>query len=82
MSTVEQGVFALTRKILPGAADKPITRDTSLMQDLNADSLSLVSLVFAIEEKFGLETSTLGSLVVESRTIGDLIDGVEQMRQT
>jgi acyl carrier protein len=79
MSTqsIEQGVFALTRKMLPGAANKTITRDMDLLMDLEADSLSLVSLIFAIEEKFGIGASELGSLVTESRTVGDLVAAVE-----
>lgn len=82
MSTAsgEQRVFFLVKKILPGAAGRTITRDLDLLTDLNADSLSLVSLVFAMEEEFGLETSTLGSLVTESRTVGDLVTAVEAAR--
>ncbi len=76
--TVEQKIFALTRQILPAAAGMTLTRDTDLQSDLNADSLSLVSLVFAIEEEFGFENTQLGSLVTESRTLGDLIAAVEQ----
>jgi len=54
-----------------------LTRDSDLQSDLNADSLSLVSLVFAIEEEFGFESTELGSLVTESRTLGDLVAAVE-----
>lgn len=77
---VEQKVFALAKQILPGAAGKTLTRDSDLQQDLNADSLSLVSLVFAIEEEFGLESTELGSLVTESRTLGDLVAAVENLK--
>lgn len=79
-ASVEQRVFSLVKKILPGAAGRTITRDLDLLTDLNADSLSLVSLIFAMEEEFGLETSTLGSLVTESRTVGDLVAAVETAR--
>jgi acyl carrier protein len=74
----EQKIFALAKQILPGAAGKTLTRDSDLQADLNADSLSLVSLVFAIEEEFGFESTELGSLVTESRTLGDLVTAVEQ----
>ena len=80
--SVEQGVFALARKILPGAADKTITGDMDLLMDLNADSLSVVTLVFAIEEKFGIETSQLGMLVTDSRTLGDLVTAVERLQKS
>jgi acyl carrier protein len=78
--SAEKRVFALTRKIIPEAANKTISRDTDLLNDLNADSLSLVSLVFAIEEEFGLESTELGALVTESRTVGDLVAAVEKAR--
>jgi acyl carrier protein len=83
MSTqsVEQRVFSLARKILPGAANRTMTRDLDLVMDLNADSLSLVSLIFAIEEDFGVATTELGSLVTESRTLGDLVGAVERLRK-
>jgi acyl carrier protein len=48
-----------------------------LLTDLNADSLSLVSLLFAMEEEFGLETSELSSLAIEGRTVGDLVAAIE-----
>jgi acyl carrier protein len=79
--SAEQCVFALARKILPGAAARTMTRDLDLVTDLNADSLSLVSLIFAIEEDAGIETGELGSLVTESRTIGDLVDAVERRQK-
>jgi len=78
--SVEQKIFFLARQILPGAAGQTLTRDSDLQNDLNADSLSLVSLIFAIEEKFGLENTQLGSLVTESRTLGDLVTAVEKLK--
>jgi acyl carrier protein len=79
--SVEQRVFSLAKKILPGAANRTLTRDLDLTIDLNADSLSLVSLIFAIEEEFGVGTSELGSLVTESRTVGDLVAAVERLQK-
>ena len=76
--SVEQRVFSLTQKILPGAAGRAMTKDLDLVIDLNADSLSLVTLIFAIEEDFGIGTSELGSLVTQSRTVGDLVAAVER----
>ncbi len=81
MSMVEQRVFSLAGKILPGAANRQLNRDLDLVTDLNADSLSLVSLIYAIEEEFRMETSELGSLVTDSRTLGDLVTAVERLRK-
>ena len=77
-AAVEQRVFALAKKILPGAADRALTPDLDLVMDLNADSLSLVSLIFAIEEEFGVGTGELAPLVTDSRTLGDLVAAVAQ----
>jgi acyl carrier protein len=82
MSTIEQRVFFLAGKILPGAANRALNRDMDLVMDLNADSLSLVSLIYAMEEEFGMETSELGMLVTESRTLGDLVAAVERLRKS
>ncbi|HWY63347.1 MAG TPA: phosphopantetheine-binding protein [Rhizomicrobium sp.] len=79
--SAEQRIFSLAKKILPGAANRTMTKDLDLVMDLNADSLSLVSLIFAIEEEFGVGTSELGSLVTESRTVGDLIAAVERLKK-
>ena len=38
-----------------GADKAKITRDTSFVEDLNADSLDTVELVMAFEEEFGVE---------------------------
>jgi acyl carrier protein len=78
--SAEQKIFALARQILPGAAGQTLTRDSDLQNDLNADSLSVVSLIFAIEEEFGLENTELGSLVTESQTLGDLVTAVEKLK--
>jgi acyl carrier protein len=78
MSNVEQRVFALTKKILPAAAGRDMSRDLDLVTDLNADSLSLVSLIYAIEEEFRMGTAELGALVTDSRTLGDLVDAVQR----
>jgi acyl carrier protein len=78
--SVEAQVFLLVKAILPGAAKRTITREMDLIQDLNADSLSLVSIVFALDEKFAIGTDELGPVVQESRTVGDLIEAIERLQ--
>ena len=73
----EQRVIKLAKKILPGAAKANVTRNSDLVMDLNADSMSLVALVFAMEEEFGVGATQLSGLVTDSRTIGDLVAAVE-----
>jgi acyl carrier protein len=48
--------------------------------DLNADSMSLVSIIFSLDEKFGTGTDELGALVQQCRTVGDLVDVTERLR--
>lgn len=54
-----------------------ITLDTSLLDDLDADSLDLVELSMAVEEEFGL-----GEMAEEDikgiRTVGDMVDFVAE----
>ena len=77
----EQRVIKLARKILPGAAKANVTRNSDLVMDLNADSMSLVALVFAMEEEFGVGATALSGLVTDSRTIGDLVAAVEHLQE-
>jgi acyl carrier protein len=79
--SVEQCVISLAKKILPGAANHAVTRDMDLVMDLDADSLSLVSLIFAINEELGVGTADMGTLMTESRTVGDLISAVERLKK-
>ena len=62
--------FASEGAILPGSANRTITRDMDLVADLNAD-LSIVSIVFALDEEYGVGTDEMGTVVQESRTVGD-----------
>ena len=80
MTDVEQQIFTLIKTRLPGNAARTVTRDQDLVMDLGADSLSLVSLIFALDEKFGIGTDELGALVQECRTVGDLVDVTERLR--
>lgn len=58
-----------------------ITRATDLAADLDADSMTMVSLIFSISEKFGVGTDHLGDLLLNCRTVGDLISATERLQQ-
>ena len=79
--SVEEYVFSQVKTVLPGNANKPISREMDLVMDLNADSLSIVSLIFSIDEQFDTGTDELGDLINECRTVGDLIDAAERLRE-
>ncbi len=53
-----------------------ITLETSLLDDLGADSLDAVEIIMAIEDEFGLE---IPDEVAESlKTIGEIVEYVEE----
>ncbi len=52
-----------------------ITRETSLMEDLEADSLDAVEIVMSIEDEFGFEVPDEEAEAF--KTIGEIVDYVE-----
>lgn len=59
-----------------GVNEDEVTKEASFMDDLGADSLDIVELVMAFEEKFDIEIpdDDVGKL----RTVGDAIDYVTE----
>ena len=57
------------------ADPEKITPDTSIIEDLGADSLDVVELVMALEEKFGVEIPDEDAEKIN--TIGDIVNYVE-----
>lgn len=58
-----------------GAPEKPITPDTHIIDDLNADSLDLVELIMAVEEAFDITIDD--SEAEHLMTVGDIIRFIE-----
>ena len=52
-----------------------ITPETSIIDDLGADSLDVVELVMALEEKFGIEIPDEDAEKIN--TVGDIVSYVE-----
>lgn len=59
-----------------GVDKDSLSRDTSFVDDLNADSLDVVELSMTIEDEFGLGEISEDDLKT-IKTIGDLVDYVE-----
>jgi acyl carrier protein len=78
--SVESYVLCLLNTSFPGRTQAPITRDTDLVADLDADSMAMVSLIFSIDEEFEVGTDQLGDLIVNCRTVGDLISATEKLQ--
>lgn len=59
-----------------GADREKISRDTSFVEDLNADSLDTVELVMEFEDEF--ETSIPDDQAEKIQTVGQAIDFIKQ----
>jgi acyl carrier protein len=69
----ERFVIHLVKTVLPGNEKRTVSRDMDLVTDLGADSMSLVSLIFSLDEKLGVGTEELGGQIQQCRTVDDVI---------
>jgi acyl carrier protein len=60
---------------LLGVDEEKVTRDASFRDDLEADSLDLVELIMAFEDKFGGEISDEDAQKIS--TVGEAVDYIE-----
>jgi acyl carrier protein len=60
---------------LLGVDEDKVTRDASFRDDLEADSLDLVELIMAFEDKFGGEISDEDAQKIS--TVGEAVDYIE-----
>ena len=58
------------------AEEDAITLDTSLVDDLGADSLDVVDLVMTLEDEFDMEIPDKD--ITEVRTVGDVVKYLEE----
>ena len=54
-----------------------ITMETRLVEDLGADSLDAVEIMFALEEEFGIEIDDDSAQSI--KTVGDLVNYIEKL---
>ena len=59
-----------------GVSEDKVTREANIVEDLEADSLSVMQVIMELEDKFGLtvEDEEVNSL----RTVGDIVDYCEK----
>ncbi|MCC0703235.1 acyl carrier protein [Clostridioides sp. ES-S-0049-02] len=58
-----------------GVEDKEITMETSLMKDLEADSLDAVEIIMSLEDEFGIEIPDTEA--ENFKSIGDIVNYIE-----
>ncbi|MGL5507704.1 MAG: acyl carrier protein, partial [Paraclostridium sp.] len=58
-----------------GADDKEVTMETSLMKDLEADSLDAVEIIMALEDEFSIEIPDTEA--EKFANIGDIVRYIE-----
>lgn len=58
-----------------GIEDREITPETSLMKDLEADSLDAVEIIMALEDEFNVEIPDTEA--EKFKTIGDIVKYIE-----
>ncbi len=79
--SVENYIIDLFTASFPHRPMAAVTRDTDLVTDLDADSMTMVSLIFSINEKFGVGTDQMGDLLLNCRTVGDLVSATERLQR-
>ena len=74
-------VFEKTKKILVDQLDvdeDAITMESSVIDDLGADSLDIVDLVMSLEEEFDIEIPD--EEIEPMRTVGDIVRFIEDAK--
>ena len=56
-----------------------ITRDSRLMEDLKADSATLMVMIMDLEDQFGITVED--DQIMRMRTVGDVADYIEKVKK-
>jgi acyl carrier protein len=59
-----------------GVSEEEVTKESSLIDDLGADSLDLVELVMAFSDEFGIDIPD--DVVAKMVTVSDVVDYLKQ----
>lgn len=69
----EKIIQIITDQLSP---EKEITLDSSIIDDLRADSLDVVEIVMAIEEEFNVNIPD--NILINFKTVGDFVDYIKE----
>lgn len=73
-------VFDTVRRLLADQLDideEEITMDSTLLEDLGADSIELVDLIMSVEEEYNIEVPD--DAADDIRTVGDAVHYIENL---
>ena len=79
---MNQAILADVRKLVAQElqlSETEVTPEASFQDDLGADSLALVELLMAFEEKFEIE-SIPDDIADKIKTVGDAVNLIDQMK--
>ena len=78
MTETATDVIAIIRKKLP--AGKTALNMSDRLQDLGIDSLSVVELIFELEEKFDIQIPyNANNIGPELETVGEVVNAIEKL---
>ena len=78
MTDIAADVIALIQKKLP--AEKQALVRTDRLKDLGIDSLSVVELIFELEEKFNIQIPyNANDAQPEFETVGEVVDAIKNV---
>ncbi len=60
--------------------ESEITLETNIYEDLEADSLDLVDLLFSVEEEFDIETDADDDIINSINTVGDIVNFISEIK--
>jgi acyl carrier protein len=75
-STADEIVKMIERKSRHGGGAPKLSEP---LENLGLDSMEVVSLIFDIEEKFNIEIPINANIDIEAKTLGDLIETIDQL---
>lgn len=79
-SAAFEGFTSLIPQIVPIELDPAaLRRDTTLAGELALDSISLITLIALVEERFGISFAEHTEQVANLRTVGDAVDLIETL---
>ncbi len=78
MSDLADNVYDIIARC--GRVERAAVQPDASLADLKIESLSVVEIIFALEEKFGIEIPfEANQQVVKFETVGDVVKAVEEL---